>query len=220
MLSFPALAKNIGSIDIDAKNRELGRSVVVDIHLEHTQIPDFGIGHTHFWPRFKIDPEQGELLLTEIASDSQMNAMRSEGIVAYKYGYEAVSLSRGTPASNIFEKDRDDSVRVDAGRFLTAESGYQPPRIDIRKGGEQIIQISAEGSEMEVGSQESGRLEFAERTVDVRLPGRGTIEVGTKDGGGTIQVPAPGPIAEETIKPVLKVENYGPVDVYARGGAQ
>ncbi|MFC7044598.1 hypothetical protein ACFQH6_03475 [Halobacteriaceae archaeon GCM10025711] len=217
IFSLAAAQGMIKSVSAEQRGQQLGKAAVVDLHLEHVGISkDVPVGNTHFWPRYRLDIEKNAFVFTTIAPDKQRQYSRQGGLLAYRYGNSVRHLSGadGDTIADLFSNETPTSLTLDAGRSVFLANEYIPPSVRVHRKGDEAVRVSVQDRQVDLHAGEQKKIELSPVTVQLYGIGKGWQTTPGKPGEEPMRVPKPGPIVDETVTPVLKMENYGQLDIY------
>ena len=125
-----------------------------------------------------------------------------------------VEADKFSSVSSVLYGGKRSSLPIDGLRELQLEDDYQFPAVQAEVGSNDELIVSSDNKEVTVESGSVQELELSSRKVQVRRPSQEFKEIPDPKSGGTVKTRKKGPVEIETVRPVLVVDNYGPITVY------
>lgn len=201
-------SRTIGTVEASEKGRKLGNGKFIEIFIEHQGAPDWPRDHYDHFPRYQIDKDSNEVILTPFATEEMRSHAEQNGVVVSK---NARAFSKGGLNSS-----KQTDPRIDGTQSLVVENEYDDPDINVNPGNTRC-DVQAHDGKLSVGIGKSKQMSLSSRTVEVMERGTKKIETKAGEKKETVVEMTSGTKRVE-ITPVVKVINHGVYDFFEYGG--
>lgn len=193
--------------EASAGGTKIGEVNFAEIFITHKGIPGFPTTNTDDFADYQVFLEKDRLEFTRWAPEEAIEKARNADFL-YTNGVDEYKTGKSPKMGG----HKSSSARVDPTEKIELEKPYRSPVVRVESQSNGSIHISTESNAFSVEPNEIVELDLAPRKVSGRKHHRTkTIDDPRRD-GGVLEVPQPS-VEEATIRPQLKMTNYGTKEV-------
>jgi hypothetical protein len=199
------------SVEASATSDAIGQTNFVQVTIQHKKVPRLPTNNTDDFAKYRLNLSESELRLTnwapanalEIATNNDFTLVNGRGefrsIRHAKYGGE-----------------KSETTPINPTKDLVLAEPYRTPTVHVEKSSNKAVTVRVNGNTATVEPGSSTDIELRLRKAKGRQKVVGTKEIlDPRSKAKTIEVPKRGKVKTVSLRPIITLENYGTMEVFA-----